>query len=189
MGTPLPCPPIKSGSDCPACTPGRWPSGETPKFVYVMFWKIINCGVSSYSAPNGHVFTLEQNPANICNWFWLGDTWHVFWDAKRIGPPQSRLRLLDVDGFSFFSDLSLQCPMEYWTYINDQNSCILMYAGARGGGTVWWNSKNNAVITSMGLDCGLGSFNETFRGPSSKITSKFNSLYQRTNLRIQLPFP
>lgn len=189
MGTPLPCPPIDHGSDCPACTPGRWPVGENPKFVYVMFFNIIDCGVSSYPAPNGKVFTLEQNIGNICNWQHLGDIWHVFWDAKRIGFAQSRLRLLDKDGFQFFSDLHIQCPMEYWIYTNDVVACGGMFAGAAGFGRIWWNTKNNAIIEGMGLDCGPGAFNETFSGPGSKVTTKFTSLHQRTNIRFQLPFP
>ncbi len=189
MGTPLPCPPIEYGIDCGNCTPGRWAPGETPKFVYALFFGITNCGISRFAAPNGVVFKLEQNPAAWCNWRWLGRNFHVFWDANLLGPPLSRLRLHDVDGFSFFADLSLKCPLEYWLYSNDQNACVLMYAGAGGGGRVWWNSKNMNVVGGAGLDCGPCTFNETFTGPAQKVTSKFNSRYQRTNIRYQLNFP
>lgn len=185
MGTKLPCPPVESGNDCPLCTPTRWPSGETPKFIFATFTNIIDCGKSRFTPPNGQVFRLEQNPFSVCNWRWLGDTWHVFWDAKLIAPPLSRLRLLDVDGFSFFSDLSLGCPLEYWRYVNDQAACILQYAGALGQGRIWWNDKNLEFVEGLGLKCGPGSFNETFPGPGTKSTTKFNSLHQRTNLRIQ----
>ncbi len=185
MGTRLPCPPVEAGANCTTCTPGRWADGETPRFVYVLFAGIIDCGKSRFTAPNGFVFKLEQVDGIPCNWEWKGDNWHVFWDAKRIGFPQSRLRLLDVDGFSFFSDLHIPCPLEYWNYFNDQLACILMYAGALGTGRVWWNTKNMKVVDGLGLDCGPGAFNETFTGPTSKITSKFNSQYQRTNIRFQ----
>lgn len=154
-----------------------------------MFFDILNCGVSAFPAPNGKVFTLEQNIGNICNWQHIGDVWHVFWDAKQAGFPRSRLRLFDSDGFQFFSDMHIQCPMEYWNYSNDVGACGGMFAGASGGGRVWWNSKNMTVVENFGLDCGSGTFNETFTGPGTKNTSKFNSRYQRTDIRFQYNFP
>ncbi len=189
MGTPQPCPPIEYGQDCPSCTPHRWPVGENPKFVYAMFTDVINCGVSDFPAPNGEVFQLEQNIGNICNWQHIGDIWHVFWDAKQAGVPLSRLRLFDKDGFQFFSDLSLACPFEYWMYRNDVAACGGMFAGASGFGRIWWNDKNMQIVQGLNLDCGPGTFNETFTGPGMKYTSKFNSRYQRTNIRFQLNFP
>lgn len=185
LGTPLPCPPVEPGNDCPLCTPVRWAVGETPKYVFATFVNIIDCGKSRFTVPNGHVFRLQQNAASDCNWFWEGDNYHVFFDAKMVAPPLSRLRLFDSDGFSFFGSLSIGCPLEYWRYVNNQGACILMYAGALGTGRVWWNDKNMEFVEGLGLNCGAGSFNETFPGPSTKVTTKFNNLYQRTNLRIQ----
>lgn len=154
-----------------------------------MFWGITNCGLSSWPAPNGHTFTLEQQIGNVCTWAFLGSAYHVFWEAKIVGAPLSKLRLMDSDGLSFFNSVSLQCPLEYWTYSNNQAACILFYAGAGGFGRIWWNQKVSFDIDGFGLDCGPELLAEMFTAPGSHIVNKYCDLNQRTNIRILHDYP
>lgn len=185
MGEPVPDPPIDYGTDCPWCTPARWPSNETPAKVYCLFSGITNCGVSSYPAPNGEIFAMDQLDGTPCQWRHNGTVWKPDWTPRRVAGPQSLLRLLDKDGFSFFNSLSLQCPPEGWTYTNQQAACILMYAGAGGIGQVWWNDKINDFIDDFGFTAGRSLFLELFRSTGVYDVYKFCDLYDRTNIRIK----
>lgn len=185
MGLPVPDPPEDYGNNCTSCTPARWASGETPQWIYCMFWDIVDCGVSSYPAPNGEIFAMEQTAGNPCIWTKGDGVWRPDFVAKVVGTFQSRLRLLDKDGFGFFVDFHIQCPLEYHIYNNDQGACILAYAGSEGHGTIWWNSKITTIIESLGLRAGSDLFYELFRGTSDEIVHKFCDEYQRTNLKIQ----
>lgn len=185
MGEPIPNPPIEYGNDCVQCTPLRWPANENPKYVYVMFWNLVDCGWSPHPAPNGQIFKLEQVPGTPCLWHKSIGTWVVNWYARRPAGAQSQLNLADHHGWNFFFAISLQCPFEYWTYTNLQAACILMYAASAGFATIWWNSTITELIEGAGLVPGRSLFYELFKAAGNTEVHKFCDLYQRTNIKIK----
>lgn len=186
MGTPIPSPDFEPGNDCTLCRPVPWPAGETPLNVYAYFEGIIDCGISSYSAPNGQTFRLEQNPASPCTWLHNGDPWILDWIADEIAPNTSRLRLMDKDGFSFFSSRQAPCPTDPYLYSNDQATCILMYAGASGSGLLTQNTAVIDLVEQFGLEAGINLMWEVFNHPDGDIVHKFSDIIQRTNIRFKL---
>lgn len=162
----------------------RWADGETPAVIYSTFWSIINCGKSAFSAPNGEIFKCSQLVANACTWLHDGSVFKVDFAARRAAGPQSQLRLYDKDGFFFFDSISMQCPLEGWVYGNNQNACILMYAGAQGFGSIWWNDRITELINGFGLTPGRSLFLELFKAGGVNNVYKFCDLYERTNIKI-----
>lgn len=68
MGTPVD--PGEKGVDCDAMTPDRWPPGQTPKYLMVMFSNIVQCPWPPPplpEPPNGE-FVLTQDPLVPCLW-------------------------------------------------------------------------------------------------------------------------
>lgn len=186
MGTPIPSPDPEYGSDCSLCTPARWPAGETPEFFYAYVAGIVNCGVSPFNAPNGLTFKLEQNPASLCTWLHLGDVWQLDFIADQISPNQSRLRLLDKHGFSFFIGTGSACPSEFTLYSNNQASCILSYAGSAGTILIHWSAQVLDLVEWFGLHAGVDLMHEIFTHPDSDIVHKFCDIVQSTNIKIKL---
>lgn len=185
MGQIIPKPPVEYGNDCPSCTPGRWPVGETPKYVYCMFWDVVGCGVSPNDPPNGVVFRMVQQPGNPCLWLLNGSVWRPDFQPKTVGPGMSQLRLLDSGGFSFFIGTSFPCRPEYQRYTNSQAACIFAFAGSAGFGTAWWNDDVTDIITELGLQGNGKLFYELFMQTGVFEVHKFTSLYYRTNIKVK----
>lgn len=186
MGTRIPSPPIEYGIDCDNCTPFRWAVGETPKYVYVYFDGLTDCGWSPHPSPNGQTFKLTQSPIAGCHWFSAGDPWIVNFYAKRPGAFQSRIELWDHHGFSFFIGHLMQCPLEYWTYANLQAACILMYAASGGTATVFWSDQITTLIEQFGLVAGRELFYEMFQTDGPPEVHKFCDRHQRTNIKFKI---
>lgn len=184
MGLVIPPPPFEFGTDCPKCTPALWAVGETPKFMYAYFSDIINCGVSPHDAPNGVTFLLQQNPLNLCEWVHDGDVWHVDFDPKVFGPNQSRVRLLDHHGFSFFIGTGAPCAPEVIRFVNNQGACLFAWAGASGFCLLDWSGILLDVIEELGIDRKPKLMRESRYVDDTDIVYKLCSLYQRTNLRV-----
>ncbi len=184
MGQRIPKPPIEFGRDCGSCTPALWPAGETPKFIYCMFWDIVGCGVGPNDPPNGEIFKMEQSATIDCLWISDGSVWKPDYHADVVGPVGSRLRLLDAGGFSFFIDTNRTCRAEYFTYTNDQAACILAYAGSAGFGSIWWNQEVTDLISAFGLGSPGKLFYELFGFTGVLEVHKFTDLYQKTNVKI-----
>jgi len=73
--------PLKEiGSDCSAC----WNPGETPKFIRAVFTDVTACPHDPPlpPAPNGYVFTMEQNPADPCHWRGSAFVNGAWWDCE-----------------------------------------------------------------------------------------------------------
>ena len=185
MGRRIPKPPVEHGNDCGACTPARWPAGETPKYIYCMFWGIEDCGVSPHPAPNGDVFRMEQDPTSPCYYFVQGDVWHPNFSTGTPGVSDSRLQLIDHHGFGFFTKTGPACPDEYITYPNAQIACVLMLAGAKGWGTIFWNNDVETMSEQFGLRPGFQLFYELFKSEPFYYVHKFCDLHQRTNIKVQ----
>ena len=186
MGTKINPPPIESGTDCNLCTPALWPVGETPKFMYVYFEGILDCGRSSNTPPNGQTFKLEQYLPIVCTWINYGAIWQIDFIADRSVPNQSRLRLADQFGWSFFVGFGLPCPPEFTLYANAQAVCMLMYAGAAGTALLTWHYELVAIINYFGLELGLDIMHEIFNHPDGDIAHKICSLYYRTNVKFKI---
>lgn len=188
MGEPIQIPIIPWGTDCPRCVPpagSRWGVGETPLYIYATFSGITNCGWSHHPAPNGLIFRLTQNPAFICEWHLIGSVWHVSWIADRLAPNVSQLRLGDHDGWSFFTDQQVPCPAELQPYVNDQAACILMYAGAGGSGTIWWNEELLTLAEQFGLDPSERLKYDVFPVNSDYLVHRFADQRDHTNIKIK----
>lgn len=186
MGTPIPSPDPEYGNDCTLCTPARWPSGQTPKFIYAFFTGIVDCGISPH--PFGMPLTLkmEQSAVNNCIWVHTGDVWLADYQPDLIVPDKSRLRLQDHHGFSHFTSDGNSCPPEYSTYANAQAACILAYAGSAGTGTIFWSEEILFLIEELGLDAGPNLFYDYFNVDTSDRVHKFADQQQRTNLKLLL---
>lgn len=188
MGQPIKSPDIEYGTDCPRCVPpfgSRWNTGETPKYIYAMFSGITYCAHSSYNPPNGLIFRMEQLPASVCTWYLQGSVWHVEFIADRISPNFSQLRLGDKDGWSFFTDQQVACPPEFNTFVNDQTSCVLMYAGAGGHGTIWWSDEAIELAVWLGLCPSERLMYEVFPVNSDFLVHKFCDRRNHTNIKIK----
>jgi len=186
MGTIVKPPPIESGTDCSACTPSLWASGETPKYMFAFFSGIQNCGVSPHNAPNGHVFIMEQNPLNFCEWIHTDDVWTVRFQPNPAGHDHSQLFLSDHHGFSFFVGEGPECAPEIMHFDNKQASCILAYAGGGGYATVDWSGLLNYVIEEFGIETKPKLMRENRYLDDSYVVAKLCSLYQRTNLKLKI---
>ena len=184
MGTRIPSPPIEFGDNCDNCTPARWADGETPKYVYVYFEGLVDCGWSPHPSPNGQTFKLTQNPVVGCHWLSLGDPWNVDFYSKHPGVFQSSVNLADHHGWNFFHGRLLQCPLENWSYANQQAACILMYAASGGTATVFWTETISDLIDAFGLSQPSQVFYELFNAAAGSEVHKINNLYQRTNIKF-----
>lgn len=118
MGTKIPPPPgdFPAGEDCPACTPGVFPSGGWPKYLYVTFSGMTACPGFS-PAPNGYPFRLEQTFAP-CEYQLLheyqGSEWWIHLELTL-----SRLRLWNQDepgGITFWGTAD-PCSLAFPTNI------------------------------------------------------------------------
>lgn len=185
MGIQVPPPPYDKGTDCSYCTPSLWPPGSTPKYVYACFSDIINCGKSSYDAPNGYTFRLEQSPGAACTWLHDGVVWQVDWEPKVVGHDYSRVRLFDILGYSFFSGIGDVCADEIIRYVNSQGSCILMYAGAGGFCCIDWSGILLAFIIDLGIDAYHQLMRDGFYVNDESFVYRLASIYQRTNIKIK----
>jgi len=185
MGTPIPDPPIEHGNDCGSCTPARWAAGETPKYIYCMFWGIEDCGISPHPAPNGEVFRMEQDPGSPCLYLHQGDIWQPIFSTGTPGVSNSLLQLTDHHGFGFFTKTGPACPDEYATYSNAQIACIFMLAGAKGWGTIFWNLDIETMVDQFGLEPGTNLFYELFKSTAFYYVHKFCDTKQRTNVRFK----
>ncbi len=154
-------------------------------YVFAYFSGISDCGRSSYPVPNGRTLLLQQSIGNDCEWQHLGDVYHCFWEPSWQWPNNSRLRLLDVDGFSFFSGVGAHCPAEIARYPNSQNTCILMYAGAGGFCMVDWSGILLTQAVELGIDFKPKLMRESRDIDAVHSIYKFTSLYQRTNLKLK----
>lgn len=188
MGEPITTPTIPHVADCHRCVPPvgtRWPVGETPQYIYATFSGIINCTWSHHPAPNGQIFRLEQQVANVCLWSLTGSIWHVNFIADRIAPNVSQLRLGDHDGWSFFTDQQVACPPELQPYINDQAACIGMLAGAGGFGTIWWNVELIYLAEQFGLKPSERLMYDVFPVNSDFNVHRFADQRDHTNVKIK----
>lgn len=188
LGQRIKNPNIEFGSDCTRCTfPtfDRFPAGETPKYVYACFWGIENCGFSSYSAPNGRIFRLPQDAGNPCMWYLDGSVWKVEFIADRIAPAVSRLQLGDKDGWSFFTGNQVICPDEYTVFNNAQGACILMYAGAGGHGTIWWNAELLDISEDFGIVPCTELFYDVFNIDASTFVHRFSDRRSGVSISIK----
>lgn len=185
MGTPIDVPVIEYGPDCNRC-PVQFPAGETPRFVYVYFDGIVDCGRSHHPAPNGQTFVLEQIPPNPCNWYSDGDIWKVDWLPNRIGAGDSLLTLLDHHGAAFFSGSELKCPSDPAIMQNDMHACAGFFAGSEGLALVTRHQQVIALVVQFGLEAGIHLMWEVFHHPDGGIVHKFADLHQRTNIRFKL---
>jgi len=190
LGEPITTPDIPHEDDCPRCVPPtgtRWAIGETPQYIYAMFHGIENCGWSPHPAPNGQIFRMTQLPGNVCTWYLDGSVWKVEFIADCIAPNVSQLQLGDHNGWVFFSDQQVACPPELQTYINDQAACILMYAGAGGSGTIWWNDE----VLDLAYDFGLLPSNrlmyDLFPVNTDYNVHRFVDQRDHTNVKIKKP--
>lgn len=188
MGQKIQSPDIEHGNDCARCTPptgSRWPAGQTPKYIYATFSGITNCTWSHHPAPNGQIFRLTQSDVNNCMWDLLGSVWHVTFRADRIIPDNSQLDLFDHDGWSFFTDRQVACPPELQPYVNDQSACILMYAGAGGYGTIWWNERVLDLVKWFCLESGDRLMYDVFPVNSDFEVHRFADQRDHTNIKIK----
>lgn len=177
--------PYDSGTDCSYCTPDLWPSGKTPKYVYACFSGIINCGKSSYDAPNGYTFRLEQIPETPCLWVHTGTGWIVQWQPFVPLHNYSRVTLQDVITWSFFVGYGAECPSEIVHYDNAQTACVLMYAGASGYCCVDWSGHLLDYVSELGIDAYHQLMREGFYVNDESFVYRLASIYQRTNIKIK----
>ncbi len=188
MGQPISSPDIPHNTDCPRCVPptgSRWAVGTTPQFIYCTFSGLVDCGRSHHPAPNGVIFRMEQTAGNSCIWRMEGDIWKPDFTADRIAPNVSRLRLSDHDGWSFFGDQQLACPPELQSYVNDQVSCIPMFGGAFGSGTIWWNPELLTLAEQFGLVPSDRLMYDVFPVNSNFEVHRFADQRDHTNVKIK----
>lgn len=186
MGTPVPTPEPPYGTDCPACTPGLWPSGKTPENVYIYVTGIQDCGKSTNPPPNGKTFACPQMVGSPCIWYLDGSVWKVTFHAKRSGYNYSWVTVFDADGWSFFNGTGDPCPSDLHYIDNDQASCILQYAGAGGYAIVSYFDVVSWLVANFGLVAGSSLFNEIFEHPSGDVVQKFCDRVQRTNIKFRI---
>lgn len=185
MGIVIKPPPWHYGSDCSECTPNPWPTGKTPMYVYAYFSGIDNCGWSPNPAPNGSTFLLQQVPGSPCMWLHQGSIWTVDFMPKWDWPDQSRVRLYDNHGWIFFAGFEDICQPEMIRYVNRQNECVLMYAGAGGYCIIDWSGILLNVVAELGILLKPKLMRESRYVDDTEIVYKVNSLYYRTNFKFK----
>ena len=186
MGRLINPPPVESGNDCPACTPGLWPVGKTPMYMFAYFSGISNCGKSSNYAPNGYTFLLQQDPLNACLWKHDGDVWFVDYRPWLFGPDRCQVRLYDQHGWFFFVGTNVHCSPEIIRFTNAQAACILMYAGAGGVCLLDWSGILHYLIAELGIETKPKLMKESRSIDADSQVVKLCSLYQRTNVRFKI---
>lgn len=186
MGIVVDPPPFHFGADCAQCTPHLWKTGETPMYVFAHFSGIENCGVSPHPAPNGCTFLLQQDPIAPCRYLHQGDVWQVDYTASWEWPNNSRVRLADHHGFSFFVGIGAHCPPEIIRYVNAQNACLFMWAGALGVCHVDWSGVLLNVVEEFGIERKPKLMRESRSVDVDSYVYKLCSLYQRTNVKFKI---
>lgn len=185
MGTPIITPKPPYGTDCPVCTPGLWPAGETPQHVYIYFEGITDCGWSVHPAPNGQTFELDQVDGSPCRWAHDGDVWMVNFHAKRVGFDYSWITLVSEDGYFLFDGTGVTCPPDLAVFDNDMESCILFYGGAGGHAILSYTDIVSWLVAQFGLDAGVNLMHQLFLHPDGDIVHKFCDIRQVTNIKIK----
>ena len=186
MGTRISQPVPEYSTNCSICTPSLWADCETPKYVYVYFDGIVNCGWSEKTPPNGQTFRCEQVEGSPCFWRHDGDEWYVEFHAKREGHDYSFVILNDSKGWAFFSGTGDICPPEFTLIDNDQASCILFYAGCKGSALISYHDFTSILAVWFGLTAGSTLFSELFVGPDGYIVVKLCDKYTSSNIKYKV---
>lgn len=129
------------GDDCPACTPGLFKPGHTPKFVWAIFFDIVACP-GHVPPPNNKVFKLEQSIVNPCTWdgneVYKGNRWRIQYNAF-----QGWMHLdhwADGPVFPYFESVRAQCAW-YW----NSNLRMCVNSGGTGGRAVMGNMDDSML--------------------------------------------
>ncbi len=127
------------------------PPAETPEFVYVMFWDIVDCPGTPKPAPNGHLFKLTQNDGISCWWEYDDPAFgfKILFDASSIAPWGIELRdqLLRL----YFTGGLFGSPHEHDIAVSTLVGCTPTIIGNAGFATIFWKKAAVDLITDLAL--------------------------------------
>lgn len=186
MGRKIPNPDPIYGDDCNLCTPARFPIGETPAFIFVLFEGIKTCYKSPYAFPGSMLMKLYQQSGSPCHYRSKGTGWFGELFLARPGHVDSFLGLADPDGWVWFVCRGPYCPAEFTIYENEHFMCLYQWAGSSGTGIMYFDNTILRIADSFGLTPGESLFHESFNDIDGPLVLKFCDLYQRTNIKFKI---
>ena len=186
MGLNLPDPVPIYGDDCIGCTPGLFPPGETPSFIFVLFENIKSCYQSPHTVPETMLCKLYQVPGLPCRYRHNGTVWKADLFIARGGTGDSFLGLFDEFGWVHFVSRGAYCPPEFTIFENEQFLCLYQWASHKGTAIMFFDDTIARLIDSFGLQPGKTLFLESFDGSGGFMIQKFCDLYQRTNIKFKI---
>lgn len=196
MGKRLPDTNIDIGENCVAClieNGGYFVSGQQPKFLYLTFSAIQH--VTSYECqthpypPNGHIFTLEQQPGNPCTYIYDRDPWFIEIKFGPSGIPNRTVRLQSTGAMIYFDSLSSAENQCEFNHSNLYTGPVVGCCGFGGYSTISFRRELLVIAESLGIPLSKTTFAESFSVDADHSVIKFCNKKDGTNIKIKILHP